>query len=117
MMDNFEYRGDQLFAEDVPVSAIADEFGTPTYVYSRDTLERNYLAYAQALQGENHLVCYAMKSNSNLAVLNVLARVGAGFDIVSVGELERDLAAGLVALLRAKEHLVVLDRNLVAHVG
>ena len=94
MMDNFEYRGDQLFAEDVPVSAIADEFGTPTYVYSRDTLERNYLAYAQALQGENHLVCYAMKSNSNLAVLNVLARLGAGFDIVSVGELERVLAAG-----------------------
>ncbi|HBD23557.1 MAG TPA: diaminopimelate decarboxylase, partial [Oceanospirillaceae bacterium] len=93
-MDNFEYRGDQLFAEDVPVSAIADEFGTPTYVYSRDTLERNYLAYAQALQGENHLVCYAMKSNSNLAVLNVLARLGAGFDIVSVGELERVLAAG-----------------------
>ena len=94
MMNNFEYRGDQLFAEDVPVSAIADAFGTPTYVYSRDTLERNYLAYAQALQGNNHLVCYAIKSNSNLAVLNILARLGAGFDIVSVGELERVLEAG-----------------------
>lgn len=94
MMDNFEYRGDQLFAEDVPVSAIANEYGTPTYVYSRDTLERNYLQYAQALEGDNHLVCYAIKSNSNLAVLNVLARLGAGFDIVSVGELERVIAAG-----------------------
>lgn len=94
MMDNFEYRGDQLFAEDVPVSAIASEYGTPTYVYSRDTLERNYLQYAQALAGDNHLVCYAIKSNSNLAVLNVLARLGAGFDIVSVGELERVIAAG-----------------------
>ena len=93
-MDNFEYRGDQLFAEDVPVSAIASEYGTPTYVYSRDTLERNYLQYAQALEGDNHLVCYAIKSNSNLAVLNVLARLGAGFDIVSVGELERVIAAG-----------------------
>ena len=88
-MDNFEYRGDQLFAEDVPVSAIASEFGTPTYVYSRDTLERNYLAYAQALRGQNHRVCYSVKSNSNVAVLNILARLGAGFDIVSVGELER----------------------------
>ena len=94
MIDNFEYRGNQLFAEDVPVSAIASEFGTPTYVYSRDTLERNFLAYTQALVGDNHLVCYAIKSNSNLAVLNVLARLGAGFDIVSVGELERVLAAG-----------------------
>ncbi|MDP6164789.1 MAG: diaminopimelate decarboxylase [Gammaproteobacteria bacterium] len=93
-MDNFEYRGDQLFAEDVPVSAIASEFGTPTYVYSRDTLERNYLAYAQALRGQNHRVCYSVKSNSNVAVLNILARLGAGFDIVSVGELERVLAAG-----------------------
>ncbi len=94
MMDNFEYRGNQLFAEDVPVSAIASEFGTPTYVYSRDTIERNFLAYTQALVGDNHLVCYAIKSNSNLAVLNILARLGAGFDIVSVGELERVLAAG-----------------------
>ncbi len=94
MMDNFEYRGDQLFAEDVPVNTIASQFGTPTYVYSRDTLERNYLQYAQALEGHGHLVCYAIKSNSNLAVLNVLARLGAGFDIVSVGELERVIAAG-----------------------
>jgi len=94
MMDNFEYRGNQLFAEDVPASAIANTYGTPTYVYSRDTIERNYLAYTQALVGDKHLVCYAIKSNSNLAVLNVLARLGAGFDIVSVGELERVLAAG-----------------------
>ncbi len=93
-MDNFEYRNGALFAEDVAISAIAEEFGTPAYIYSRDALERAYLAYAQALEGRDALVCYAVKANSNIAVLNILARLGAGFDIVSEGELERVLQAG-----------------------
>ena len=93
-MDNFEYRNNRLFAEDIDVSILAQEYGTPTYVYSRDTLERNYVAYNQALEGCEHLVCYAVKANSNIAVLNVLAKLGAGFDIVSIGELERVLVAG-----------------------
>ncbi|MFY0678166.1 MAG: diaminopimelate decarboxylase [Neptuniibacter sp.] len=93
-MDTFEYRNGQLCSEEVALTRIAEEFGTPTYVYSRDALERAYLAYAEALEGRDALVCYAVKANSNLAVLNVLARLGAGFDIVSVGELERVLRAG-----------------------
>lgn len=93
-MDNFEYRNGHLCAEEVPVQRIADEFGTPTYIYSRDALERAYLSYAQALEGRDALVCYAVKANSNIAVLNVLAKLGAGFDIVSVGELERVIKAG-----------------------
>ena len=93
-MDCFEYRDGQLFAEDVSVSEIADQVGTPTYVYSREALERGYLAYAEALEGRESLVCFAVKSNSNLAVLNVLAQLGSGFDIVSIGELERVLLAG-----------------------
>lgn len=93
-MDNFEYLNGRLCAEEVPVQRIAEEFGTPTYIYSRDALERAYLAYAQALEGRDSLVCYAVKANSNIAVLNVLARLGAGFDIVSVGELERVIKAG-----------------------
>ncbi|HIG36803.1 MAG TPA: diaminopimelate decarboxylase, partial [Oceanospirillaceae bacterium] len=93
-MDNFEYRSNRLFAEDIDVASLAQQYGTPTYVYSRDTLERNYTAYNQALEGCDHLVCYAVKANSNIAVLNVLARLGAGFDIVSIGELERVLVAG-----------------------
>ncbi len=93
-MDNFEYHNGRLHAEEVMLSRVAEEFGTPTYVYSRDALERAYLDYAQALEGRDALVCYAVKANSNLAVLNVLARLGAGFDIVSAGELERVLRAG-----------------------
>lgn len=84
----------QLFAEGVALSAIAERFGTPTYVYSRAHIEAQYRAYADALAGMPHLVCFAVKANSNLGVLNVLARLGAGFDIVSRGELERVLAAG-----------------------
>jgi diaminopimelate decarboxylase len=76
------------------LSAIAERFGTPTYVYSRAHIEAQYRAYADALSGTPHLVCFAVKANSNLGVLNVLARLGAGFDIVSRGELERVLAAG-----------------------
>jgi len=86
-MDDFEYRGNQLHVEDLDLNHIAEQFGTPTYVYSRNTLERNYVAYSQALDGCEHLVCYAVKANSNIAVLNVLAKLGAGFDIVSIGEL------------------------------
>ncbi|WP_079203829.1 diaminopimelate decarboxylase [Pseudomonas sp. CC6-YY-74] len=93
-MNAFNYRDGVLFAEGVALSAIAQRFGTPTYVYSRAHIEAQYRAYADALQGMPHLVCFAVKANSNLGVLNVLARLGAGFDIVSRGELERVLAAG-----------------------
>lgn len=93
-MDYFNYTDGQLFAENVPVETIASEFGTPCYVYSRATFERHYKAYDNALGDHPHLVCYAVKANSNIAVLNVLAKLGSGFDIVSIGELERVLAAG-----------------------
>lgn len=94
MMSPFTYQNNELFAEYVSLSAIAREFGTPCYVYSRAYLEERFLEYTTALEGQDHLVCYAVKANSNIAVLNVLAKLGAGFDIVSTGELERVLAAG-----------------------
>ncbi len=93
-MDYFNTRNDKLYAEDVQLEEIADKFGTPCYVYSRATLERHWHAFDQAFADRPHLICYAVKANSNLAVLNVLTRLGSGFDIVSVGELERVLAAG-----------------------
>ncbi len=93
-MSVFAYRDGELFAEDVSLTAIAEQYGTPTYVYSRAYLEQQFLSYQQALERHKHLICYAVKANSNIAVLNVLARLGAGFDIVSQGELERVLAAG-----------------------
>lgn len=93
-MDHFQYQEHHLFAEDVPVANIAERFGTPCYVYSRATLERHWRAFDSAFGQHPHLICFAVKANSNLAVLNVLARLGSGFDIVSVGELERVLAAG-----------------------
>ncbi|AYC34799.1 diaminopimelate decarboxylase [Pseudomonas cavernae] len=93
-MEAFNYRDGTLFAEGVALSTIAERFGTPTYVYSRAHIEAQFRAYAEALAGLPHLVCFAVKANSNLGVLNVLARLGAGFDIVSRGELERVLAAG-----------------------
>lgn len=93
-MDHFEYRDGVLYGEEIPLAQVAERFGTPCYVYSRATLERHYRAYAEALGSHPHLICYAVKANSNLAVLNLLARLGAGFDIVSRGELERVLAAG-----------------------
>ena len=93
-MDHFEYRNGRLHAEDVPVDRLAAEYGTPLYVYSRATLERHWRAFDNAFADRPHLICYAVKANSNLGVLNVLARLGSGFDIVSVGELERVLAAG-----------------------
>ncbi|MBO6753832.1 MULTISPECIES: diaminopimelate decarboxylase [Spongiibacter] len=93
-MTVFHYQSGELFAESVSLRAIAEQYGTPCYVYSRAYLEQRFSEYSDALQGQDHLVCYAVKANSNIAVLNVLARLGAGFDIVSVGELERVLAAG-----------------------
>lgn len=93
-MDYFNNRDGVLHAEDVPLTEIAERFGTPCYVYSRATLERHWRAFDRAFRDHPHLICFAVKANSNLAVLNVLARLGSGFDIVSVGELERVLAAG-----------------------
>ncbi len=93
-MDHFEYRDGELYAEQVPLRRIAEDYGTPCYVYSRATLERHWHAFDQAFARHPHLVCFAVKANSNLGVLNVLARLGSGFDIVSVGELERVVAAG-----------------------
>jgi diaminopimelate decarboxylase len=92
--DGFDYRDGQLHCEDLALAALAERFGTPLYVYSRRAIERAYDRYADALRGRSALVCYAMKANSNLAVLDILARRGAGFDIVSGGELERVIAAG-----------------------
>lgn len=94
MTSPFEFRNGELFAEDIAVSTLATRFGTPLYLYSRAHLEQRFRAYADALASRPHLICYSVKANSSLAVLNVLARLGAGFDIVSVGELERVLAAG-----------------------
>jgi diaminopimelate decarboxylase len=93
-MDHFAYRNGELHAEDLSLSVIAAAHGTPTYVYSRATLERHYRAFDEALAGLDHRVCYAVKANSNLGVLGVLAKLGAGFDIVSGGELARVLRAG-----------------------
>ena len=93
-MNYFTYREGSLYAEDVAVSDIAARYGTPCYIYSRAALEAAFREYRQALDGAEHLICYAVKANSNLAVLNVLARLGAGFDIVSGGEMERVVAAG-----------------------
>ena len=93
-MDYFDYRDDRLFAEDVAVDDIIKKHGSPCYIYSRATFERHWRAFDDALSSHDHLVCFAVKANSNLAVLNVLAKIGSGFDIVSGGELERVLAAG-----------------------
>ncbi len=93
-MDYFQHQAGSLYAEAVPVADIAQRYGTPTYIYSRKTLEQHWHAFDEAFQEMPHLVCYAVKANSNLAVLNVLARLGSGFDIVSAGELARVIAAG-----------------------
>ncbi|HDY7502334.1 TPA: diaminopimelate decarboxylase [Vibrio vulnificus] len=94
-MDYFNYQDDgQLWAEEVSLTSLAEQYGTPLYVYSRATLERHWHAFDRSVEGHPHLVCYAVKANSNLGVLNTLARLGSGFDIVSGGELERVLAAG-----------------------
>ena len=78
----------------MPVKQLAEEFGTPLYIYSRATLERHWHAFDSALGDHPHLICYAVKANSNIGILNVMAKLGSGFDIVSLGELERVLAAG-----------------------
>ena len=93
-MSPFVYRDQQLCAESVPLARIAEQFGTPCYIYSRAALEAAYQAYDQALARRDHLICYAVKANSSLAILNLLARLGSGFDIVSGGELERVIKAG-----------------------
>ena len=94
MNDYFQYRNGTLHVEQVPLTDIAAQFGTPCYVYSRAALTDSYNQFANALRERDHLICYAVKANSNLAILNIFARLGAGFDIVSGGELQRVLAAG-----------------------
>lgn len=93
-MDYFNYQNQQLNAENVALPDIANQYGTPCYIYSRATIERHWKAYDDALSAHHHLICYSVKANSNLAVLNVMARLGSGFDIVSKGELQRVMAAG-----------------------
>ncbi|EAS41233.1 diaminopimelate decarboxylase [Photobacterium profundum] len=94
-MDYFNYQPNgQLWAEDIALTELAERYGTPLYVYSRATLERHWNAFDQAVTDHPHLICYAVKANSNIGVLNVLARLGSGFDIVSQGELERVITAG-----------------------
>lgn len=94
-MDHFLYRDGQLFAEDVPVAEIAAAVGTPFYAYSAATLERHYRLFDEALAGTEHLVCYAMKAASNLAIVKLLGDLGAGMDVVSGGEYARARAAGV----------------------
>ena len=92
-MDYFNYREQKLFAEDVAVAGIVTKYGSPCYIYSKATLERHWHAFDSAFGKKAHLICYAVKANSNIAILNILARLGSGFDIVSLGELECVLAA------------------------
>lgn len=93
-MDYFNFKGKNLYAEDVPVSRIAKECGTPLYIYSLKTLRRHYRAYTESFAGVPNIICYSVKANSNLSVLNAFAKEGSGFDIVSGGELFRALKAG-----------------------
>ena len=93
-MDYFLYQNDALYAENIPVDSIVVQYGTPLYIYSRATLERHWHAFNDGLGDYPHLICYAVKANSNLAVLDLMVRLGSGFDIVSIGELERVLAVG-----------------------
>ncbi|MDD1627500.1 MAG: diaminopimelate decarboxylase, partial [Methylococcaceae bacterium] len=85
-MDYFNYRNNELYAEDVAVHDIIYKYGSPCYIYSRATLERHWKAFDLAFGNQPHLICYAVKANSNIALLNLLARLGSGFDIVSLGE-------------------------------
>lgn len=93
-MDHFNYQNDELFCEQVPLAQVAKTFGTPCYVYSLATLKHHYQVFTDAFEQTLHLICYAVKANSNLAVLNLLAKLGSGFDIVSLGELQRVIKAG-----------------------
>jgi diaminopimelate decarboxylase len=94
MTDYFKYQNNQLHAEQIPLSNIAQQFGTPCYVYSHGALTDSYRQFAEAFKGREHLICFAVKANPNIAILNLFAKLGAGFDIVSGGELQRVLAAG-----------------------
>ncbi len=94
-MHHFNYHDDQMYCEDVPISRIAREVGTPFYLYSHATLQRHFLAFQKAFEGMSHLICFSAKSNSNLAVLRLFANLGGGLDIVSGGELFRGLRAGI----------------------
>ncbi len=93
-MDFFSYKENQMFVENTAVSDIIAQYGTPTYIYSRATLERHWHAFNNAVSTRKHLICYAVKANSNIGVLSVLAKLGSGFDIVSGGELARVIEAG-----------------------
>ncbi len=93
-MNHFEYKADALHCEDVPLAKIAEEVGTPTYVYSHATLSRHYKVFDDGLSGVDHLICYSVKANSNIAVLKLLFSLGGGADIVSGGELYRVMKAG-----------------------
>ena len=94
-MDHFQYQHGELHAEDVPLSRIADQVGSPVYVYSAATLTRHFTLFRQALDWTDHLVCFPVKSNSNLAVLKLMGDLGAGMDVVSGGEYLRAKAAGV----------------------
>lgn len=96
-MDYFEYKNNQLYVEDLPVSTIAKQYGTPCYIYSHKTIARHFNAFNNALSEHPHLICYAVKANSNIAILQLLAKLGSGFDVVSKGELQRALYAGAKA--------------------
>src|SRR6516225_11422777 len=93
-MNYFEYQHDQLYAEDIPIAELARRFGTPFYVYSARTLKRHFRVFDEAFADTDHLICFAMKALSNLSVLKLFSDMGAGFDIVSGGELMRCLRAG-----------------------
>src|SRR5690606_18892555 len=93
-MHDFRYVGNQLYCENVSVESLAKKFGTPLYIYSQNTLTRHFQELDRAMSPVGHLICFAMKSNSNQSVLRTLANLGSGFDIVSGGELQRVIAAG-----------------------
>jgi diaminopimelate decarboxylase len=94
-LDYFNYKNDgRLFVEELPIEQVVEKVGTPTYIYSRATIERHWQGFDRAAGNHPHLICYAVKANSNLAILNLMARMGSGFDIVSVGELMRVIKAG-----------------------
>ena len=93
-MDYFEYKQQQLYVENIPVSQITKQFGTPCYIYSHKTIERHFHAFNDALGEHPHMICYAVKANSNIAILQLLAKLGSGFDVVSKGEMQRALHAG-----------------------
>ncbi|MDF7669704.1 diaminopimelate decarboxylase [Orbaceae bacterium ESL0721] len=93
-MDFLQYKNGRLFADDIAIAELAKQYGTPLYLYSKNSITQQFLAFAKALNHRKHLICYAVKANSNLAILHLLAKLGSGFDIVSQGELERVLVAG-----------------------